>query len=140
VRYEGDDIWAFQSPRKGSQVFSGGGCNRAEGSGWWIGSFRFATTALYIALNLGLVELHADEEFFPHSAREWTDPAQESHGGHNHVACLIFWNSAPSPTHLPAPPQITEWRPVPLEPEVVVSPPLSHRRKGPLPRGPPLVA
>jgi hypothetical protein len=124
-------------------MFTGGkgrACDRAEGPGRWIGSFRFATALIYVALNLGLVQLHANEEFYPHSTREWADPTKEHHHGHNHAACLVFWISAPSPAPLPVPAQIHQGHPVPREPEPAASPPPFPWRKGPLPRGPPLTA
>lgn len=106
----------------------------------WRAGFRLATTLLYVALNLGLVGLHANEEFYPHSTEGWSDPAAESHHGHNHAACVIFWSSVPSPAPPPEPPRLLQGDPAPPEPAPGVCPPPSPWRKGPFPRGPPPTA
>ena len=106
----------------------------------WRAGFRLATTLLYVALNLGLVGLHANEEFHPHSTEGWSDPAAEPHRGHNHAACVIFWSSVPSPAPPPEPPPLLQGDPAPPEPAPGLCPPPSPWRKGPLPRGPPPMA
>jgi hypothetical protein len=103
-------------------------------------ALRLVTALLYVGLNVGLLGLHAHEDFHRHGTKAWTDPAAHDHHGHDHAACLVFWSSAPSVVSPPAPPQVSA---------TVILSPIQHRKEGPPrsswrrqppPRGPPLFA
>lgn len=114
-----------------------GALRSGSSGGHWLRAVRLATTLLYVAVNVGLVGLHANEAFFPHSTQSWTDTSSEHHHGHNHAACVVFWSSAPSPAAPPVLP-LAQWEsPFPPERDPVQSPIHSPWRKSPLPRGPP---
>jgi hypothetical protein len=106
----------------------------------WTTALRLVTALLYVGLNAGLVGLHANEHFYPHSTRAWVDPAAHDHHGHNHAACVVFWSSAPSVASPPVPPGVFAAAiPYPiLSPSE--GPPRSSWRRQPPPRGPPLFA
>jgi hypothetical protein len=103
----------------------------------WTAVFPSVTAVLYVVLNVGLVGLHADEDYFPRSTTAWVDPAGHDHHGHNHAACVVFWSSAPSVVGPPVPPEVfAAVVPSPiLHPEE--GPPRSAWRKQPPPRSPP---
>jgi hypothetical protein len=102
--------------------------------------FRVVTAVLHLGLTLGLVGLHAHEEFHPHAQVAWTDPAAEHHGGHNHLACILFWSAVPSPAPPPSPPLLL-WvvRSGDVLPPYLFTP-FTTWRNSPLPRGPPSLA
>ncbi len=106
----------------------------------WKAALRAVTSVLYVGLNIGLVGLHANEEYHPRRTTAWTDPASHDHHGHNHAACVVFWGSAPSVGISPAPPQaFAAATPSPfLQP--TEDQPRSSRQKQPPPRGPPYFA
>ena len=103
----------------------------------WTAALRSATAVLYVGLNVGLLGLHANEDFYPHSTRAWVDPAAHDHHGHNHAACVVFWSSAPSVASPPAPPEFLAAALPSLVLHPAEAPPRASWRKQPPPRGPP---
>lgn len=107
----------------------------------WTAALRLVTAVLYVGLNVGLVGLHANEDFFPHSTRTaWVDPAAHDHHGHNHAACVVFWSSAPSVVSPPAPPPVFAEAMASRILQTAEDPPRPSWRKQPPPRGPPFDA